>query len=246
MVKALFGDIGSAGGHQAMAKAVVPLKAFRKKYGSTRASAIKSVLTSGLSGGDRMRDCHRVASLTPWRAALLLGASLPLLACGAGTGDTPSTPDAAGSASTPAAGSAEHVPARARGPQPALGGTVLAQHDEPLEIEGADNGAGNWGYTHNGRPHVRAHRDSPPASSIVEVTDPTRPRNVALVPGPASHWREVRTYGDYVYVTTEAPHGLDIIGMANPDAARARSAPGTRPSPPPTASGSTASAACSS
>jgi hypothetical protein len=32
-VKAMFGDIGSAGGHRAMAKAVVPLEKFRKKFG---------------------------------------------------------------------------------------------------------------------------------------------------------------------------------------------------------------------
>jgi nanoRNase/pAp phosphatase (c-di-AMP/oligoRNAs hydrolase) len=29
----VFGDIGSAGGHRAMAKAVVPIQAFRDKYG---------------------------------------------------------------------------------------------------------------------------------------------------------------------------------------------------------------------
>lgn len=50
VVKALLGDIGSAGGHQAMAKAVVPLKEFRRKYGSTSASRIRSVLTRGLLG----------------------------------------------------------------------------------------------------------------------------------------------------------------------------------------------------
>jgi nanoRNase/pAp phosphatase (c-di-AMP/oligoRNAs hydrolase) len=50
VVKAVLGDIGSAGGHQAMAKAVVPLKDFRRKYGSIRASTIKSVLTRGLLG----------------------------------------------------------------------------------------------------------------------------------------------------------------------------------------------------
>jgi hypothetical protein len=33
-----------------MAKAVVPLKEFRRKYGSTSASRIKSVLTRGLLG----------------------------------------------------------------------------------------------------------------------------------------------------------------------------------------------------
>jgi nanoRNase/pAp phosphatase (c-di-AMP/oligoRNAs hydrolase) len=50
VVKALLGDIGSAGGHQAMAKAVVPLREFRRKYGSTSASRIRSVLTRGLLG----------------------------------------------------------------------------------------------------------------------------------------------------------------------------------------------------
>jgi hypothetical protein len=33
LVRKLFSDIGSAGGHRAMAKAVVPLQAFRSKFG---------------------------------------------------------------------------------------------------------------------------------------------------------------------------------------------------------------------
>ncbi len=33
LVRKLFADIGSAGGHRAMAKAVVPLQAFQDKYG---------------------------------------------------------------------------------------------------------------------------------------------------------------------------------------------------------------------
>jgi hypothetical protein len=32
-VKRYFGDIGSAGGHRAMAKAVVPIERFRQKFG---------------------------------------------------------------------------------------------------------------------------------------------------------------------------------------------------------------------
>jgi len=47
VVKCLFGDVGSAGGHQAMAKAVIPLKAFRKKFGSTRPGRIKAVMVKG-------------------------------------------------------------------------------------------------------------------------------------------------------------------------------------------------------
>jgi nanoRNase/pAp phosphatase (c-di-AMP/oligoRNAs hydrolase) len=47
VVTALFGSLGSAGGHQSMAKAVVPLKAFRKQFGSTRPSRIEAVVKSG-------------------------------------------------------------------------------------------------------------------------------------------------------------------------------------------------------
>ena len=36
-VRKYFADIGSAGGHRAMAKAVVPLRAFRDKFGNLQA-----------------------------------------------------------------------------------------------------------------------------------------------------------------------------------------------------------------
>ena len=39
-----FADLGSAGGHRAMAKAVVPIQAFRQKYGETEATAITARL----------------------------------------------------------------------------------------------------------------------------------------------------------------------------------------------------------
>jgi nanoRNase/pAp phosphatase (c-di-AMP/oligoRNAs hydrolase) len=41
VAKRLFGDIGSAGGHRDMAKAVIPLRAWREREGSTRDSAIE-------------------------------------------------------------------------------------------------------------------------------------------------------------------------------------------------------------
>ena len=40
LVRKLFADIGSAGGHRAMAKAVVPLPAFREKFGLLSDDAI--------------------------------------------------------------------------------------------------------------------------------------------------------------------------------------------------------------
>src|ERR1700712_2357223 len=43
-VRRFFSDIGSAGGHRAMAKAVVPLRAFRDKYGELPAEALTAKL----------------------------------------------------------------------------------------------------------------------------------------------------------------------------------------------------------
>jgi len=81
---------------------------------------------------------------------------------------------------------------------------------------GTATGAGNWGYTtRDGRRFALTGIST--GTSIVEVTDPARPRRVALIPGATSAWREIRTFGEYVYVTTEAPSGLDIISMRDPD-----------------------------
>ena len=43
-VRRFFADLGSAGGHRAMAKAVVPLRAFREKYGDIPADQIAARL----------------------------------------------------------------------------------------------------------------------------------------------------------------------------------------------------------
>jgi choice-of-anchor B domain-containing protein len=80
----------------------------------------------------------------------------------------------------------------------------------------AASGAGNWGYTApNGRRFALTGTSL--GTSIVDVTDPARSRSVGFIGGPSSSWREIRTFGDLVYVTTEAVHGLDIISMRNPD-----------------------------
>jgi choice-of-anchor B domain-containing protein len=92
---------------------------------------------------------------------------------------------------------------------------VHAHHDEPVEVEGASSGSGNWGYT---APDGRrlALTGTSAGLSVVDVTDPRQPRAVALVAGPASSWREVKTYRHYAYVTTEARHGLDIVDLSDP------------------------------
>lgn len=50
--------------------------------------------------------------------------------------------------------------------------------------------------------------------SIVDVTDPTSPVEVFWTAGLNSIWRDLKTYGDFAYITTEALQGLMIIDMS--------------------------------
>lgn len=50
-------------------------------------------------------------------------------------------------------------------------------------------------------------------TSIVSLQDPTNPQEVFWEPGTESIWRDVNTYQNYAYVTTEADNGLLIIDM---------------------------------
>jgi len=96
--------------------------------------------------------------------------------------------------------------------------SVVASHDQPVAVTGPNglSAAGNWGLT-TAEGRRFALTGTSVGLSIVEVTDPRRPRAVAVVPGGASQWREIRTYGPFVHVTTEAKTGLDIVDMRNPD-----------------------------
>ena len=52
--------------------------------------------------------------------------------------------------------------------------------------------------------------------SIVNVTNPAAPFQVAQILGPVSEWREVKTWGKYAYVTTEnGSIGLQIVNLSN-------------------------------
>jgi choice-of-anchor B domain-containing protein len=49
--------------------------------------------------------------------------------------------------------------------------------------------------------------------AIVDVTNPTLPNEVFWQPGLTSIWRDIKTWGNYAYITTEAQQGLTIIDM---------------------------------
>jgi choice-of-anchor B domain-containing protein len=51
-------------------------------------------------------------------------------------------------------------------------------------------------------------------TSVVDVTDPSNPSEVFWEPGMESIWRDLKTFGDYAYVTTEAQNGLLIIDLS--------------------------------
>jgi hypothetical protein len=44
IMKRLYDDIGSAGGHRAMAKAVIPLDRFRERYGEVSEKVIREAM----------------------------------------------------------------------------------------------------------------------------------------------------------------------------------------------------------
>ena len=50
-------------------------------------------------------------------------------------------------------------------------------------------------------------------TSIINLSDPLSPQEVLFVPGMNSIWRDIKTYGNYAYVTTEAMNGLLIIDL---------------------------------
>ena len=144
-------------------------------------------------------------------AALVLGT----LACG-GEGPTdpvPMPPPSSGPAGTPPL----NMSLLAHVTLPELTSRLL---ETPATLPaGTLSAAGNWGYTTaDGRRFALTGTSY--GLSVVEVTDPARPRNVGLLAGPLSSWREVKTYGGYAYVTTEARHGLDIVDLRDPDRPR--------------------------
>jgi choice-of-anchor B domain-containing protein len=51
--------------------------------------------------------------------------------------------------------------------------------------------------------------------SVVSLADPSNPVEVSFISGPNSTWRDLKTWGTYVYVTNETSGGLRIINLAN-------------------------------
>jgi choice-of-anchor B domain-containing protein len=77
-----------------------------------------------------------------------------------------------------------------------------------------------WGYTQNGKEYALLGTFT--GSSIIDVTNPDVPVLLKNIPALSSQWREIKTYKNYAYVTTEAPgQGLQIVNLAGlPDTSK--------------------------
>src|SRR3989338_5936888 len=50
-------------------------------------------------------------------------------------------------------------------------------------------------------------------TSVVDLSDPSNPTEIFWEPGMESIWRDLKSFGDYAYITTEASNGLLIIDL---------------------------------
>jgi len=75
-----------------------------------------------------------------------------------------------------------------------------------------------WGYVApNGKEYALLGCNS--GTAIVDTTIPTAPVERGFIPGANSTWRELNTYRQYCYVSTEAGGaGIQVIDLTNPDA----------------------------
>ena len=50
---------------------------------------------------------------------------------------------------------------------------------------------------------------------IVDVTNPDNPVKIAQLPGPDDFWKEIKTYKQYAYVTSEGGQGVQIVDLSD-------------------------------
>ncbi len=70
-----------------------------------------------------------------------------------------------------------------------------------------------WGYVHpDGIEYALVGTRN--GVSVVSLADPANPAEVAYVSGANSSWRDIKTFGNYAYVTNETDGGLAILNLS--------------------------------
>lgn len=71
-----------------------------------------------------------------------------------------------------------------------------------------------WGYVdENGNEYALVGTTK--GTSVVDISDPANPVEIFWEPGMESIWRDLKTWGDYAYITTEAQNGLLILDLTS-------------------------------
>ncbi|MGH7730100.1 MAG: LVIVD repeat-containing protein, partial [Candidatus Eiseniibacteriota bacterium] len=103
--------------------------------------------------------------------------------------------------------------------------TFKAQKNDYPPTPGGQNYSACWSYVHSDGTEyavigVNGLTAPSAGTAIYRLSDPAAPVLVGFIPGPPSIWREMKSYRDWIYVTTEATgagQGLQIIRMTNPN-----------------------------
>ena len=95
---------------------------------------------------------------------------------------------------------------------------IHAQTKENMQLmshlDFGEGGSGIWGHTDaNGIEY--AVIGTRQAIRILSLEDPSNPIERLVIPGATNNWREMRSWGNYIYVTTEGPDGVTIIDATN-------------------------------
>jgi len=69
-----------------------------------------------------------------------------------------------------------------------------------------------WGYEKNGNEYALVGVYN--GISVVDVTNPISPNELAFFDGHESIWRDLKTWGDYLYCINETSGGLQIVNLA--------------------------------
>ena len=109
---------------------------------------------------------------------------------------------------------------RSQGQERSLGFTsenVQLKSWLPLnELDNADSGNDCWGYVSpSGREYALMGTSS--GTVIVEITNPGNAQVVASLSGPNSLWRDIKTYGTYMYAVSEGGGGIQVFNLADID-----------------------------
>lgn len=70
-----------------------------------------------------------------------------------------------------------------------------------------------WGYADGGNEYALVGTVT--GFSVVDVSNPSEPTELFFIDGSSSTWRDVKTWGKYAYVTTEAEDGLLIVDLSD-------------------------------